>query len=164
MLSNACTYGLRAMVYLAVYRAQGYTPVRQIGEALGIPAPFLSKIFQQLTRAGLVTAHRGPNGGVRCTGDPETVTLLQIVVAIDGSGLFTDCVLGLPGCGTERPCPVHDEWAVKRRALRAMFEGRTLADAATSVHDDARRITSIGSDAERNGRATDRTTPVEPDP
>lgn len=145
MLSNACTYGLRAMVYLAAHRAEtpdeGHTPVRKIAEALRIPAPFLSKVFQQLTQAGIVAAVRGPSGGVRCARAPETITLKQIVGAIDGDGLFTSCVLGLPGCGTERPCPVHDRWVVQRRALAQMFDGRTLADAAASVHEGTRRLT-----------------------
>ena len=129
------------MVYLATERADTYTPVRAIAEALKIPAPFLSKVFQQLTQAGLVAAYRGPSGGVRCARAPETITLRDIVLAIDGNGLFTECVLGLPGCGTERPCPVHEAWAAQRREVEQMFDGHTLAAAAAAVQSDARRLT-----------------------
>lgn len=128
------------MVYLAVQQREGYLPVRQIAEALKISGPFLSKVFQQLVQAGLVESYRGPSGGVRCARPPEEVTLRQIVVAIDGAGLFTECVLGLPGCGTDRPCPVHDEWTVKRADLDRMFGGCTLASAAASVHRGDRRL------------------------
>lgn len=128
------------MVYLAAARRSGFTPVRQIAEALGISAPFLSKVFQQLVQAGLAESYRGPSGGVRVAQPPETIMLLRIVVAIDGEGLFRDCVLGLPGCGHARPCPVHDAWVARRADLQQMFAARTLAEAAASVHDDARRL------------------------
>lgn len=132
------------MVYLAVHPAPGYTPVREIAQALAISGPFLSKVFQQLVQAGLVESHRGPSGGVRLAHPPKAVTLKQIVVAIDGPELFTECVLGLPGCGHARPCPVHEAWTVNRSELNLMFEASTLEAAAASVRQKDRRLAGSG--------------------
>jgi len=132
------------MVYLAVHQAQGYTPVREIAQALAISGPFLSKVFQQLVQAGLVESHRGPTGGVRLSHPPKDVTLKQIVVAIDGPELFTECVLGLAGCGQARPCPVHEAWTVKRSELDLMFKACSLEAAAASVRQEDRRLAGVG--------------------
>ncbi len=35
--------------------------------------------------------------------------------------MFTECILGLPGCGTEAPCPFHEEWTPVREQLKETF-------------------------------------------
>jgi Rrf2 family protein len=69
---------------------------------------------------------RGPHGGVALARPANQITLMDIVTAIDGSDLFTQCVLGLPGCGAEKPCPLHRAWAIERARLAKLFEGTTL--------------------------------------
>ncbi len=142
MLSSACEYGLRAALYLASLDAGGYVPIRRLSEDLGISFPFLTKIFQQLTQAGLLTSYRGPNGGVAFTRPPGQITLKEIVVAIDGPDLFEACVLGLPGCGEQKPCPLHAAWATERARLDALFAGTTLADMADRIDQLDVRLTT----------------------
>lgn len=133
LLSKSCEYGMRATLYLATLNKEGYVSIREISEELDISFHFLTKIFQKLTQAGILSSFRGPNGGVALAKPPSEVTLFDIVVAIDGPDLFHECVLGLPGCGNRRPCPMHDSWATERSRLRAMFSQTRLADAATDV-------------------------------
>jgi Rrf2 family protein len=133
MLSSACEYGLRAALYLASLRPDGYVPIRQISKELDISFPFLTKVFQQLTQADLMTSMRGPKGGVAFTRPADQITLKEIVLAIDGAGLFEDCVLGLPGCGDQKPCPIHDQWTTERQRLDAMFSSITLSDMAEDI-------------------------------
>ncbi|NBC18907.1 MAG: Rrf2 family transcriptional regulator [Bacteroidetes bacterium] len=133
MLSSACEYGLRAALYLASLRPDGYVPIRQISDELDISFPFLTKVFQQLTQADLMTSMRGPKGGVAFTRPADQITLKEIVLAIDGPELFEDCVLGLPGCGDQKPCPIHDQWTTERKRLDAMFSNVTLGDMADDI-------------------------------
>lgn len=144
MLSKACEYALRASVYLTALRPQGYVSIRDIGEHLDISFPFLTKVFQKLTQAGIMQSFRGPNGGIALARPAEQISLLDIVIAVDGPGLFRDCVLGLPGCGEERPCPMHDRWAVERERLRAMFQRQTLSDTAIRLQGGEFRLSSEG--------------------
>ena len=86
------------------------------------------------------TAHDGPITGVTWTHagdthteefrarDPEAVTLHEVVAALDGEELFTECVLGLPGCGAEAPCPLHDAWVRRRDQIELLFRRATLAE------------------------------------
>lgn len=135
LLSKACEYGLRAALYLASLDEDGYVSIRVISDELDISFPFLTKIFQQLNEAGLLESHRGPSGGVAFTKPADEITLLDIVVAIDGSDLFKECVLGLPNCGEDKPCPIHERWAEERTRLKTMFQHNTLDDMAERIQD-----------------------------
>lgn len=135
LLSKACEYGLRAALYLASLDREGYVSIRTISDELDISFPFLTKIFQQLNEAGLLESHRGPSGGVAFTQPTDAITLYEIVVAIDGEDLFEECVLGLPGCGDDKPCPIHNRWAEERDRLEALFKKHTLADMAEGIRN-----------------------------
>lgn len=140
LLSRTCEYGVRAMVFLAAELPTDYRAVRTISENLEISFHFLTKIFQQLTRAGLLRSYRGPNGGVMLSRPGSEITLKEIVVAIDGPELFNECVLGLPGCGEDRPCPLHESWSTVRIELEKMLEGRTLDEIGAAVVRDGLRL------------------------
>ena len=139
LLSRSCEYGLRASLYLASLQEDGFTPIRAISDELDIEFHFLTKIFRQLTEAGLMHSQRGPRGGIALARSPDRITLLEIVVAIDGDDLFQECVLGLPGCGEQKPCPMHERWAVERERVKKMFTETTLATMAEDIrHQDLR--------------------------
>lgn len=144
LLSKSCVYGLRAALFLASNQNGEYISIREMSDKLDISFHFLTKILQQLTAFGLMESHKGPNGGVRLTRPGSEVTLFEIVVAIDGSDLFTECALGLPGCGTKRPCPLHDKWAVTRESIRGMLERTTLLELADKGRKMNLRITEDG--------------------
>jgi Rrf2 family transcriptional regulator, iron-sulfur cluster assembly transcription factor len=137
VLSKACTYGILASLYVAreANRSKDYVSIGQMSKELNISFHFLTKILQQLTSAGILTSMKGPKGGVALKRNPKEISLVDIVVAIDGMGLFTDCLLGLPGCGEEKPCPVHDEWAGIRANLFHTFRDKSLADTAQRIDE-----------------------------
>lgn len=135
LLSKSCEYGMRATLYLASLNEEGYVSIGTISDELNISFPYLTKIFQQLNKADLLMSHRGPNGGVALTRAPEDITLHEIIVAIDGEELFTDCVLGLPGCGDAEPCPLHESWASERGRLEKLFQNTSLKDMSSRIHD-----------------------------
>lgn len=130
LLSQRCEYAVRAALYLAASNASSYVAVREISEALNIPRSFLAKTVQDLTGAGVFTSMRGPSGGLALARSADRITLKEVVLAVDGSAIFTECVLGLPGCGDRKPCPLHDQWVPARDRVHAMFAGATLADTA----------------------------------
>ncbi len=133
---------MRAALYVAAAPAGGYTSVREISAALGIPFPFLAKIAQTLTQAGILRTLRGPTGGVALARPASGIYLREIVVAVDGPGIFTECVLGLPGCGDNVPCPLHAEWAVARARVEAMLGAASVADIARETSARGLRLTS----------------------
>lgn len=130
LLSKSCEYGIRATLFLASTEAHDYTSIREISDKLEISFHFLTKILQQLKAEGLVASMKGPKGGVRLQNSQENILLLDIVEAIDGDDLFTECVLGLPGCGDRKPCAMHHKWMNHREAIKKMLSSTTLHELA----------------------------------
>lgn len=145
LLSKSCVYGLRASLFLASNQKGDYVSIREMSDKLNISFHFLTKILQQLTGTGLMESYKGPNGGIRLTKSGSEVNLYEIVAAIDGVELFTECALGLPGCGTEKPCPLHDKWAETRDGIRIMLENTDLVELAQKGKKLNLRITDDGS-------------------
>lgn len=144
LLSKSCVYGLRAALYLSAKGPEHYIPIRQMSDKLEISFHFLTKILQQLTAEGILESYKGPNGGVRLTRPGSEITLLDIVSAIDGNAMFTECALGLPGCGVMKPCPMHEKWADTRDGIRTMLESTTLRELSTNGKLLNLRITAEG--------------------
>ena len=130
MLSRSCEYGLQAAAKLVSLGKDTYVPIRELSQGLHISQHYLTKVLQILTRCGIMKSMRGPNGGVALTRPAEDITLKEIVVAIDGPELFEACVLGLPGCGERKPCPLHDQWGEVRGCIHTAFSETTLAQVA----------------------------------
>ena len=130
MFTKGCLYGIQAAVLIAALRSETFVPIREIGRRLGISHHFLTKVLQELTRAGHMRSFRGPNGGVMLARAAQEMTLKQLIEAVDGPGFFEHCVLGLPGCGSEKPCPLHDQWKGVRSSIDRVLSDVTVAELA----------------------------------
>ncbi|TVQ04665.1 MAG: Rrf2 family transcriptional regulator [Balneolaceae bacterium] len=144
LLSKSCVYGLRASLYLASKKEGEFIPIKRMSDKLEISFHFLTKILQQLTAQGILESFKGPNGGVRLNRPGTDVQLMDIVLAIDGEQLLTECALGLPGCGIKNPCPLHDKWAETRDAIKAMLEHTTLTELVEKGRAENLRLTTDG--------------------
>lgn len=144
LLSKSCVYGLRSALFLANQENGKFIPIRQMSDKLEISFHFLTKILQQLTAEGLMESFKGPNGGVRLAHKGSDVHLMDIVNAIDGPQLLTECALGLPGCGVKAHCPIHDKWAETRDAIREMLEESTLTELVQKGKAENLRLTADG--------------------
>jgi Rrf2 family protein len=144
LLSKSCVYGLRASLYLASRTDGEYVPIKKMSDKLEISFHFLTKILQQLTAEGIMESFKGPNGGIRLNKNGNDVRLMDIVMAIDGPQLLTECALGLPGCGTKNPCPLHDKWAETRDSIRAMLEDTSLTELVKKGKAENLRLTTDG--------------------
>jgi len=146
ILSQTCSYGIRAAIYIASHKQEReFVPIREISERLDISFHFLTKILQILSREGLLVSSRGVKGGVRLARPPEEISVLDIVLAIDGPALFRECILGLDHCGDENPCPLHPQWAELRPRLEETFRKYSLADLAGGVAAELFRLTNLNA-------------------
>ena len=137
LLSNKCQYALRAAIYLANHRNEGFISIKDISAELEISFHFLTKILQQFTNEHLIESQKGPKGGVKLTIKGLNMRLYDLVEIIDGVDTFHECVLGLPECGQLKPCALHDEWGSRREDLKKMLQDITLekiADNGSASH------------------------------
>jgi Rrf2 family protein len=130
IFSRQCEYALQAVLYLALKPAESMTSIKDLSRTLKIPYHFLGKILQDLTRKGLLRSLKGPAGGFALKRSPGSITVLEIVVAIDGDGMFNRCVLGFPECSGKTPCAIHKRWGGLRSGLYAMLATKSIAELA----------------------------------
>ena len=130
VLSKSSEYGLRALLYMVgkEQASQSYIGIREMSETLDISFHFLTKILQALTQAQLLLSYRGPNGGVAFRVPPEQITLGQVIRVLEGDDFFETCILGLPGCGSQKPCPLHRFWAKVRTHFQEEFDQTSVAE------------------------------------
>jgi Rrf2 family nitric oxide-sensitive transcriptional repressor len=105
MISQTAEYALRAIVYLADQAGAARTTT-QIADTTQVPPGYLAKVMQSLTRAGLVKSQRGLNGGFTLAHDPEHLSILEVVNAVDPIQRYPECPLGIENHG-RRLCPLH---------------------------------------------------------
>lgn len=112
--------------------------VGEISTELNISFHFLTKILQQLTSANLTHSHRGPNGGIALARPASEISLYDIIVAVDGPGLFLDCLLRPGYCG-ERigndsgTCTAHVVWEPIRKKFTDSAKRTTVAALASAT-------------------------------
>jgi len=137
MFSKACEYGIRAAIYVAQQSTDGRrVGLTDIAREIGSPEAFTAKVLQQLVRQRLLTSHKGPHGGFELTPQQlRSVTLRQIVVAIDGGAMLTGCALGLPHCSAKHPCPMHYQFLPIRDELNDVLRSHTIGELASGVSD-----------------------------
>jgi len=129
MFSTSCQYGLQGMLYIAMHSSKDENVgLIEIAENQEIPRHFLSKILQQLVKAGLLESMKGPNGGFKLSKKPEKITLLQIIKAIDGLDVFTQCGIGFKKCSDDHPCPIHHDYKKVRDKVYELFKKKTLKE------------------------------------
>jgi Rrf2 family protein len=83
-LSNKGRYGVRAVFDIAFHNDGRPTQIKDIAAREAIPARFLEQIFQDLKRAGLVGAKRGPRGGYHLARPAREIRLGDVVRALEG--------------------------------------------------------------------------------
>lgn len=105
MISQTAEYALRAIVYLADRNDVPQTTA-QIAEETFVPANYLAKVMQALSKAKLVNAQRGPNGGFVLAKPGNVLTVLEVINAVDPIRRFPECPLKLPHHG-KNLCPLH---------------------------------------------------------
>ncbi len=142
MLTKTCDYGIRAAVYIANRSDVEFVSIREIAEQLDISFHFLTKILQKLTQKGMMKSSKGRSGGVMLARPAHTITLLEIILAIEETDCLKKCLLGLENCSDDNPCPIHDQWKVIRENIQSIFETTTLAQLKEGLNQGKTRISN----------------------
>lgn len=136
MFSASCHYGLQAMFYIASHSTEETNvDLNTVAHEQDIPKHFLSKILQLLVKNKLLISMKGPNGGFRLSRPAESITLIEIVEAIDGLDIFNQCGIGFRDCDEGDPCPIHTDYKRIRDHVRYLFETKTLEALTKDVLD-----------------------------
>jgi Rrf2 family protein len=130
-LSKKADYALMAMKHLALRGDTGSSSAREIASMYDIPIELLAKVLQRLVRGGLLASHQGTRGGYQLARVPSTISVADVIQAIDGPVAVTACSSTDDGtCEQYAKCNVRDPlWKVRQRILSALGEC-TIAELA----------------------------------
>lgn len=137
MISQTAEYALRAIVFLADQNGAPRTTA-QIAKVTLVPAGYLAKVMQSLSRGGVVKSQRGLNGGFTLTSDPAQLSILTIVNAVDPIRRFPECPLGIKSHG-RRLCPLHYRLDQAAAVVEQTF-GETMVAELLSSQRDRRQL------------------------
>lgn len=126
--TKAEEYGLLGILYLADKDENIITPLSEISEAQEIPEKFLAKIFQSLSRSGLVRSHRGVRGGFTLGKKPEQISIREILESIQGPYHLMKCIPEPALCEKSDFCALRELLVVAESKLISVFSEHTLAD------------------------------------
>ena len=134
-LTRRGDYGIRAMLALARTPDGRRISVSSIAAENRIPVRFLPSAMADLVAAGLVEGTTGRSGGYRLARPPATITLLDVIEAVEGDPRRTTCVLRGSPCLVSGACDVHAVFAAAQEALLERLAAISLAElvAATAV-------------------------------
>jgi FeS assembly SUF system regulator len=100
-----------------------------IAAATGVPEPTVAKVLKALAGASLVVSQRGARGGYRLARPLGTISVADVITAVDGPIALTACVDGgAGGCDVQSLCAVRGRWDLVNEAIRTALVGITLAD------------------------------------
>lgn len=126
--TKAEEYGLLGILYLAEKEPDIITPLSEISQAQEIPEKFLAKIFQSLSRSGLVRSHRGVRGGFTLGRRPEEISVKEILESIQGPYHLLKCIPEPALCDKSEFCALRDLLLIAEKKLISVFAEHTLAD------------------------------------
>ena len=147
-MSEGVEWAIHCCTVLALLPPDAALPGARLAEFHGVPAPYLAKSLQALTRAGITESLSGRHGGFRLARPLDRITLLDIVEAVDGGEPAFTCTeirrrgparvparQYAPRCAIAVAMARADEaW---RRELAATSIGDLLITLSTTVPPDA---------------------------
>ena len=114
-VSTKSRYGVAAMVDLAQHYGEGPVALRSVAERQQVSEHYLEQLMSSLRRAGFVRSVRGAQGGYELARDPSSISVGDIVRAMEGPIAPVDCLLAASGpnnpyCGKTIRCIRRDIW------------------------------------------------------
>ena len=102
----------------------------QLAAALCIPPRFILKVLHKLSDAGIVRSTRGSGGGFSLAESADTITLRQIIEAVDGSIAIRHCLLN-NDCNfqnNKNKCRFHAVFETVNSIIISRLDSLTISD------------------------------------
>jgi Rrf2 family iron-sulfur cluster assembly transcriptional regulator len=126
-LTTKGRFAVTAMVDLAMRQSRGPVTLAAISERQHISLSYLEQLFGKLRRRRLVSSVRGPGGGYNLAQAPASISVADIVTAVDEPLDATQCG-GKENCADDKRCMTHDLWATLNTKMHEYLSSVSLAD------------------------------------
>ncbi len=117
-------------IIAATYLAEQSKPASaaKIAEACDLNASLMSKVLKLLAKAGVLVSTRGVYGGYQLASTPEEISLLDIIVAIEGPMAINACVDHENPCVRLGECDLAPHWRIINQKLYSSFSSISLVE------------------------------------
>ena len=129
-------YALKGLIFLASQPREKLALVSEISKAKRIPETYLAKIFQRLSKAGLLRSARGLNGGFSLGRPASQITMKHVIEAIEGPIALNRCLIRKGECEEEDRCPLHDVLGEAQERFLEVLDRTTMEDLARQTARD----------------------------
>lgn len=126
-LTTKGRFAVTAMIDLGLRQDKGPVTLSAISQRQKISLSYLEQLFGRLRRHELVESMRGPGGGYRLARVAGSITVADIIYAVDEPMDATQCG-GKQNCDDERVCMTHELWASLNRHMVDFLDSISLAD------------------------------------
>jgi Rrf2 family protein len=131
-ITRKAEYAIQALTYLATAKAGELLLSRDIAHHRHIPPKYIAQIILDLSRAGLVRAVRGAQGGVQLMRPAKAITIRQVLEAIEGPMAINPCLLAEDVCFFDNPsssgCRLQHVWGQAQARMLEVLERSSIAD------------------------------------
>lgn len=158
-LNQRADYAVRLAVELACLPEGSWTTTREVAQRQGIPERFVAKIITQAVTAGVVKTRRGTGGGLALAKAAKSISLLEVVEAVERPLALSKCTLEPGECLLSNRCAVHPVLDRVLKQIRDVLAQTTIAELARAQNE---LVTCKKADATKRGegkRAIKSTTP-----
>jgi Rrf2 family protein len=126
IFSQTSEYALRVVVHLASLKGAAAT-IPQIAEATRAPAGYLAKVIKSLSRANVLISQRGKHGGSVLARSADTITVLEVIAAVDPIQRIKTCPLNIASHGTNL-CSLHRRMDQSIALVQDALDRSTIAE------------------------------------
>ena len=139
-LSKGAEYAIRGLLHLSMQDPGKVSYVEEVAEAQDVPRAYLAKIFQALTKKGLLRSTRGQGGGFTLLRDPAELSVLEVIEAMEGPVHLNECLIHIGFCERDKICPMHELWAEAQSKLFKVLKGTTFAILSSAAIEKEKKV------------------------
>ena len=139
--STKGTYGLRAVVELAARYGEGPVSLAAVATEQGISEAYLEQLMRSLKSAGIVTTARGKSGGYLLSKEPQSISVGEVLRALEGSTNVVDCVgSGANVCENACTCSARPLFLKLQSRINAVLNETTVGELTEDHIEQKKRI------------------------
>lgn len=145
-ITRLTDYAIVLMTHCAHHADRPIHTARDLSVEAKLPLPTVGKLLKALVRRGLMTSHRGVNGGYSLARRSDQITVADVIEAIEGPVAITDCSSAEvhDSCELETQCPVRTNWQMINGAVWEALARITLAQLSQPMPAPFVRIQAPG--------------------
>lgn len=138
--SQSTDMAIHGVWALACLEKERFLLLSDIARTQNVSESYLSKVFQKLTHAGLIHAVRGKKGGYALARPPKTITIGEVVRAIESHPPMYQCLAEERCCEAVENCLLLQVFGEAERQMYAVLDAVTLADLLVESTRGAQRM------------------------